>query len=284
MKTALVPGEYVIRPGLAARRFAEAFVALARADDRKAQVSASVSRKALDALSKTYQDQISKYWEDANKEALRLLVLVMQNNPMKSRDQILRRPDVRAVLREPYVEAAAKSEELLHKAWDEAEKLSVRHAKAEFKILDTGWQGHTLDPALRDALVADLHANAKAMRGRYREALRDREKAAQRLQGVANDGARRARYSIQAAVWGVAAQVRDSACAAAGLNKMWVAVLDDRTCAHCKALHGRVIGPGAQFPADAGGTSLGVYQGVLIGPPRHPNCRCVLVPTKLRKS
>lgn len=266
------------------REFAEAFVALAAAPINQPQLSAAVARKALDGLSQSYQQQIAQYWEDANKEALRLLVLVMQNNPKKTRDQILSRVDVQAVLREPYVLAAAKSEELLHKAWGEAETLAVKHAKADFKLLGEDWKGYELDLALRDALVADLHANAKAMRKRYREAMSDPATARDRLTMVAEDGKRRSRYSIQTAVWGVATQVRDTATFKAGLNKMWVAVMDTHTCSHCKALNGMVVGPGDVFPADAGDTVLRVYRDALYGPPRHPNCRCVIVPTKLKKS
>lgn len=278
----LYPGEYVIPPAI--QRFAEAFLALANTDDQGAQVSAATARKAMEALSAKYQNQIAAYWDEANKKALRLLILVMENNPQKSRNEILKRPDIRAILRQPYEQAAARSEALLRKAWDQGEQTAVKHTKAELKTLKADWEGHELDLTLRDALIADLHANAKAMRSRYRDALRDRETAAHRLQVVSEDATRRARYSVQAAIWGVATQVRDTAAAAAGLNKIWIAVLDDQTCSHCKALHATVIGPGDQFPADAGATPLGVYQGALLGPPRHPNCRCVLVLTRLQKS
>lgn len=266
--------------------FAEAFVALTNSDDKKAQVSAALARKALDALSKKHQKQIAAYWDAASEEALRLLILVMENNPKKTRDQILKRPDVQAVLRKPYEQAAAKSEELLHKAWADAEVLSVKHAKGEFKLLGADWKGHSLDTALLDALVGDLHKNAKAMRSRYSEALSgDLKGSTDKLRLVATDGSRRARYSAQVAVWGVAAQVRDSAAAAAGLNKMWVAVMDSQTCSHCKALNGMVVGPGEEFPVQIEGAPLlKVYMGVLYGPPRHPNCRCVIVATKLQKS
>lgn len=263
--------------------FAEAFLALARADDKKAQVAAAVARKALDALSKQYQAQVSKYWDDASTEALRLLVAVMANNPHKSKNEILKRPDIQGVLRQPFLEAAAKSEDALKQAWDEAEQLSVKHTKAEFKMLGEPWQGHTLDPSLQASLIKDLHDNAKAMRARFSEALNS-DSVSQRLQGVANDGSRRARYSVQHAVWGAATQVRESAVAAAGLNKVWIAVLDSATCSHCAALHGTVLGPGEEYPANAGDTPLKVYRNTLLGPPRHPNCRCVLVPTKLQKS
>jgi hypothetical protein len=272
----------VARPSSRLTDFAEAFVALANSSGE--EISAAALRKALDALSKQYQSQVVALWEQANAEALRLLVLVMENNPKKSRIQILKRPDVKAVLREPYLEAAQRSEELLREAWDKAEAISVKHAKSDFKGLGADWIEHAVDPSLRDALIADLHRNAKAMRMRYAQAMKDPNSPAVRLKSVADDAKTRARYSVQTGVWGIATQVKDSAAQSAGLNKMWIAVLDDATCTHCKALHGMIIGPGEQFPSDAGANPLGVYLGVLFGPPRHPNCRCVLILTKRKKT
>lgn len=265
--------------------FAEAFVALTSADSKKAQVSAAMSRKATDALSKKHAKQIALFWEEANRDALKLTVLVMQNNPHKTKAQILKRPDVQAVLREPFLEAAAKSETLLRAAWEEAETLAVKHTKAEVKLLGSDWKGYEVDVSLRDALVGDLHRNAEAMRARYIEAMKGSpEDAEKRLKVVASDSTRRARYSLSQAVWGVATQVRDAACALAGLNKMWVAVnggKDPASCQHCKDLHGYIVGPNEHFPIAA---ALRAYLDSLLGPPRHPNCRCVIVLTKLKKS
>lgn len=263
--------------------FAEAFVALANSK-KSVTLSASTTRKALDALSQKHQKTIASYWESANQDALRLLVVVMKNNPKKTAAQILSRADVQEVLRAPYEEAAKKSEDLLKQAWSEAEALSVKHAKAEFGLIGAEWVDHATDTALLDALVKDLHSNAKAMRSRYTEAMKDTSNAKARMEGTAADSIRRARYSLQQAVWGVASQVKDTAAENAGLNKMWVAVMDGNTCSHCKALHGMVIGPGEQFPHDAGDTTLATYKGTLFGPPRHPNCRCVLVATKQKKT
>ncbi|SIS88489.1 phage portal protein [Alicyclobacillus vulcanalis] len=40
----------------------------------------------------------------------------------------------------------------------------------------------------------------------------------------------------------------------------WVAVMDDNTCEHCRAMHGQIVDPKTAKP------------------PMHPNCRCTLVP------
>jgi Phage Mu protein F like protein len=57
----------------------------------------------------------------------------------------------------------------------------------------------------------------------------------------------------------------------------WVSRLDPHTCPWCRMLHGTIVEPGEQFPH---GGVIGrhrppkVYRGVLLGPPRHPRCRC----------
>lgn len=254
-------------------------VALAKTD-KKASVSAALARKSLIELTDKYRVQIEKVWDDANKEALAHLLLVRENNPKKPIEDILKRPDVQSALRAPYEEAAEKAEAILREAWDAAEKDSVQKTKGEFKLLKEDWKGYEVDPSLLESLVEDLHANAKAMRSRYHEAL-TKEKPTD-LKVITNDVRHRAVYSLSTAIWGVSTQVRESAIDKAGLNKMWVAVLDENTCSHCAALHGTVLGPGQQFSAKAGKTKLKVYRGILLGPPRHPNCRCMLVPTRLK--
>lgn len=262
---------------------AHLLVALASSDEKKAFVSAALARKGLSAISEKYQKQVEDLWEAANKEALDHLNIVLQNNPHKSKETILKRSDIQSALRWPYEQAAKKSEKIFRDAWEAGEAEATKKVKGEFKLLKEDWKGHEVDEALLEALIGDLHANAKAMRTRYHEALTsDSPKA--RLGGITRDVRTRASYGASAAVWGVSSQVRDSAIAKAGLRKMWVAVLDSATCSHCKALHGMIIDPGKQFPLDAGRTLLRAYRGELFGPPRHPNCRCQIVPTRLKKT
>lgn len=280
----LKQGEYVATLRQTRELGASLLVALASSDQKKAFLSASLARKGLAAVSDKYTKQVEALWEAANKEALHHLSLVMQNNPKKSVDTILRRLDVQSALRQPYEEAAKASEDILRKAWEAGEAEALKKVKGEFKLLGEDWKGHELDEALLDSLVGDLHANAKAMRQRYREALTKDSTSSvkQRLTILTNDAKTRARYSVSTAVWGVSTQVRESAIDKAGLNKMWVAVLDSHTCTHCANLHGTILKPGEQFSKTAGASKLKVYMGKLLGPPRHPNCRCILVPTLLK--
>lgn len=272
--------------------FESLLVALTNSDQKKAILSAALARKGLTTLSEKYQKQVEAAWDKANKQALAHMNIVLANNPMKDKDALLKRPDVISALEHPYKQAAQISEGIVRAAWLSAEAEVLKKVKGEFKLIKEDWAGHETDTALLDSLVVDLHANAEAMRARVGEALKNpgSKGTEAAMRGVTSDARNRASYSTSTAVWGVATQVRDSAFAAAGLNKMWVATtlpngqFDGAVCSHCKGLHGMVIGPGEQFPANAGAMKLKVYKGKLLGPPRHPSCRCQIVGTKLKKS
>lgn len=268
---------------LLASEVAEQIIALTSSDAKKAVVSAQLARKALGKIEGEYADQIDKLWEDANAKALELLTLIKKNNPNKTADEIFARKDVQLVLKKPFDDAAAKSEALIREAWDKAAVDTEQKVKGEFKLGGHDWKGHELDEGVLDSIVGDLHANAGAMRDRYHDAFD--KGGMENVGGVSRDSRRRAKYSLIVAIWEAANGVRDSAFALAGLNKMWVAVLDDATCSHCRWLHGKVITPGDQFvKVPKGIKPLKVYNDVLFGPPRHPNCRCILVATTLKKS
>ncbi len=245
-------------------------------------MAAALSRKSTQKIADEYQPKIEKLWDAANRDCLKHLTLIMKNNPKKSIEAILKRPDVQEAMLAPYVKAAEKSEALLKEAWAKSEQDAVQKTKSEFALLKEQWKGHEVDTSLLDSLVADLHANAKAMRSRYESALK-KDKSS--IGSVAKGATLRARYSLTVAVWSVAQAVTDSACAAAGLNRMWLARDNGKhpdTCKWCRKLHGKVVGPGEPFPTDK---SLKVYKNLpLMGPPRHPNCRCVCVATKLKKN
>jgi hypothetical protein len=268
-----------VRAGV--REFAELFVALTSSDTKKAEVSAALARKSTEALSNKYQKKAADLWEEANKQALALLLPVLQNNPGKSKSDILARPDVRASMRKPYEQAAVKIEALLREGWAASAKDAEKKVRGEFKLLGEEWAGYDPDPDLLESLVADVHANAKAMRPRLTTAMTSSSSPSSAIRGRAADGRNRAILSTHMAVWGSATQVRESAFAKAGLNKMWLSRLDDQTCTYCKDLHGTVVGPTDSFPVAPG---LKIYQTKLLGPPRHPRCRCVVVGTRLKKT
>lgn len=63
------------------------------------------------------------------------------------------------------------------------------------------------------------------------------------------------------------------------LDKVWVTNFTPTTCPICASLHGTAIPMGMEFPDHdgEGGRHVSVYRD-LQGPPRHPNCRCRVVP------
>lgn len=59
------------------------------------------------------------------------------------------------------------------------------------------------------------------------------------------------------------------------LRKIWLAnFVDNVPCVTCRKLHGEEVGLHEAFPVEAG--EPGVYKD-LLGPPRHPQCKCKLV-------
>lgn len=262
-------------------RAAHLVVALTSSADKASEVAAALSRKFSQALVDKYTPQITALWEKANAEAAEHLNLVVSNNPAKDPEKIIKRPDVQEAMKAPFLEAAKASEALLKKAWAESEKGAVKQAKAEFKLIGAEWKGHESDEALLNDLVGDLYANAKGARTRYEAALRDGATPSQ-IEKCNKGAPVRARYTLSVGVWSIAQLVRETACMLAGINRRWVSRNDANTCKWCKALHGKVVAPGQPFPK---GKGLKTYKNKpLWRPPRHPNCRCVVVPTTLKKN
>ncbi|MFF7335442.1 hypothetical protein [Streptomyces sp. NPDC008150] len=100
----------------------------------------------------------------------------------------------------------------------------------------------------------------------------------------------RARRAVSRITAGVAVAVTAAAANAAlalarhlgpGMRMLWVA--EPGACPACAAYAGRSIPVGGHFP---GGVSLDSTRAVFLtsipGPPRHPHCRCVLIPWHYR--
>lgn len=267
------------------RRF---LIALAKDDSPlNALAQAGALRKILSAIGKQHQPKVLAAWEAANAEALNHLAIVIKNNPAKTMEQILARPDVISALSAPYADAAKTSAGILQQAHDQA-------VEAVQKAVGTTAEP---DAALLKTLTKDLHSNAKAMRSRISKILLGYEKHPKdvkaALKGVTNDAVNRAGMSLTAAVWMPVSHIMHQVSQQQILPKpkkgqkkskkqqpllMWVAIIDNRTCSHCKALHGTTVKPHMPFK-----TSLKIYaeqqmDGGLVGPPAHPNCRCILIP------
>lgn len=255
---------------------ASLILALASNPDKQAEVSAALARKAQESISAKYAARVGALWEEANKDALALLIPVVKNNPGKTPAQIMARPDVLEAVTHPYQQAATASATAIQEASSKAAADTIKRLKAEFKVSGLDWAGAAADDTLVGQFIEDLNRNASVMRERFEAAMQDRETFAAKAQTIAADAARRARYSTSGAVGDTVTATRTDAFANGGLNMMWLSRMDTLTCSVCRGLHGTVIAPGAEFAHGL----LPVYGDFLGGPPRHPNCRCVLVGTK----
>ncbi|MFD8545648.1 hypothetical protein [Streptomyces sp. NPDC059649] len=96
---------------------------------------------------------------------------------------------------------------------------------------------------------------------------------------------RRARRAVARVANAAAVAVTSAAAAGAAavarafgphMLLLWVAEVD--ACPACRAYAGRTTRPGKPFP---GGLTLDprtVFPSPIVGPPRHPHCRCVVIP------
>jgi hypothetical protein len=122
-----------------------------------------------------------------------------------------------------------------------------------------GVQGPDADPA-RKLVVERAIAQAKA-------------RLAQRAQAAAATGVYQGARDAQLAVYREYANTTSRQ----GLAKRWVVTATD-PCGMCEALNGTIVALDAEFDHDATTTDkdLRPVWRNLLGPPRHPNCRCQL--------
>lgn len=200
--------------------------------------------------------EVQDEWQKQAAKAIGHVSVVMENNPGKQMSEILSRPDVLQALNDPFVAAGQFTVEKVIQVWQE--------------------QDGPEDSAYRDSLTADVLRNSLTASARMQQVLYA-GKGKIGMQKVAKDLARRAMLSVRVAEVRAAAERDLLAIAAKSQLKRWVSHLDGNTCSDCRELHGQVLHVLEEFPADAGGNVSRVYRD-LLGPPRHPHCRCRLVP------
>lgn len=205
---------------------------------------------ALGLLQLAKKDAAGQAWAKAFAEATEHVILVAQNNAQKPLKEILLRPDVQEAITHPFSTAGAQTLAEVRKAWGD----------------------HTVGAGDLKATLETVKKNTKATPARLRKAILGgpRDELADRLKKLALDSQLRARYAVDYAQKRSATlQLLDSADE--GATKTWAA--DDPKCSHCKALVGTTVHVDQPFPV---GSKLKTF-GVLLGPPRHPNCNCYLV-------
>ena len=221
------------------------------------------------------------------------------NNPMLSPAEVFARADVQAL----WAQEAAS----LH-SW-----LANRISEGFYKGADLGRSGDAhgvLDEGYLDAVNQDLTNYLATLDSQVRSAVWNAynqidwvpsyaqggtstnvphdtavkrwDTASDSQSAVVTDISRRAHAGISAATHRGYTEGQLSTITDTSMLKMWVANFaqppERGPCLTCIALHGMTIPVTEQFPAEVtyAAKPLGVYRD-LLGPPRHPNCRCKLV-------
>lgn len=266
-------------PRLLAQALSNVLVRL-QADPLQHLISLAASqRQALDTMANLARQAAFSAWMSAGSEARNYVTLILRNNPQRPLEEVLGRVDVQQALLIPFEEAASTAKTAITQVWDGASALGQTHANQLLSALNLPGAEAALPP-LPTSLLHDVDANVATARARFIQAMAADDPAA-RMSAIMADQARRARSSADVAAtrahYQAMEQMLQAAMADQGIliRKMWVTRFGPGTCTTCAKLHGTVRNLGQEFPPDG---SPPVYGGVLHGPPRHPNCRCRIVP------
>lgn len=198
-------------------------------------------------------------WARQAKKSIVYVLKVIAKHPKMTAADIILLPDVQQILHVTFQKAGSYTTSQLLRVWQE--------------------MGGPSQSEYRDQLIADVIRNTVLASARMHQAITqgDLSTVQGRMYRVAADLARRAGYSVRVAEVRARTERDLLKISTLGKRKMWVSRNDDATCSYCKSLHGLIREVTESFPHDAGGTKLRVYRD-LLGPPRHPRCRCKLVP------
>ena len=176
-------------------------------------------------------------------------------------------------------ELAAQANISVDHAWSEGLEIGKKAGNDLLKQAGLLTQDALVDQGLLAELHKDVERNHSEALLRIKTALQagDVEVAHK----VVSDLTRRLKLSSDAAARRASTEAALAQYQAAGARKMWVArLIPNVTCSYCTALHGTIVEWNEDFP---GHPKLKSYHG-LPGPPRHPNCGCVVVPVTTTKA
>ena len=236
------------------------------------------SKKVLasNLAAKELADKAGSWVGMAFQPAVEYILTIGTNNPA---EKVARRPDVKAAIAHTAGAAKAKATEVLQSAWDEGVKAGFAHAQAEAKAHKIKVAEVSLSRAVRRRLQNDLDAiledaQRELLLG-YQRGGEDGLKAAQKRL------AWRASLAVEAAYKHARAEAVDKTFRSKGLYKKWVTT-SSLPCSNCLGLAALEPIPWEdEFPLVLDGIPiLQVYAKNFFGPPRHPNCGCVLVLVK----
>lgn len=232
------------------------------------------------ALMKGPARQALAAWRKAGR-TLQFAVIAAAQKPGMTPSKILRSADVRKALAE-FEKAATKAQAAANRAWSAGRALGAEAAVGQLGTLGLKPVAAPSARAIAPSLLGDINRNARDMRARLVRVLKEEPRptwAAQIARETGKAG-RNVRMSVEAAgTRGVRTSQVEVLKAAGVRRKLWVTRFGSGTCATCASLHGHIapIDGGFRYATTFKGTAPKPYLD-LAGPPRHPNCRCVLVP------
>jgi hypothetical protein len=208
--------------------------------------------------------------------------LILANNPGKTIDQILVRPDVQQVLSYPFqVQALPTISSAVKTAWENGVQVGFEHGNADLAVLgQAAATPSDVDETVLQAILANVEDNATAAHDRLITAMTTAQPGEVQadMTKVLNDLRNRAQLAVDAARSRAATEGRLATYQGKPVQLMWVTAFKPTTCAMCASLHGTVIGLGDTFPVSSSFTDVASAPYVdLNGPPRHPNCGCHVV-------
>jgi hypothetical protein len=261
--------------------------------------------------------QAAKAYQDAGQAFAQHLAAVIKSNPGKTFEEIMGRPDVQGVLHGTLGQAYDQAKARITAAYSAGAKLGHGHAAKEAKVLgtaiakyiETGVPGEYVGKLLDDldktanaaatgfiaraqagfagaAVPKSVAEGGKAVNVPVAHAKARAEAIVAELEAESKALARRAGAGASVAVTRGYNDAKHQAYQQVSHNlgkpvaKVWVCNFGPNTCATCAALHGTIVGLNDSFPTNvtfAAGKPPKVYFD-LRTPPRHPHCRCVLVP------
>lgn len=255
-------------------------VALAASKEQLALTQAQRDGKRIHNLAKRHGSAVASVWDAQLQEALDYVLLVMRNN--KGRGKVVaQRPDVVYAVASAAISSAEQSRGRLNVAWNTGSLLGNAVARRQAKLWGLAKpKPFSPDTALLQSLQTDVEVMAGDVREAMIQAILDEDEEA--LQKAVSKVVLRSRMSGEAAAkFGAQGALSGALESAGGLYKKWMTT-SALPCSHCLTLaaHPAILWS-EEFPhAFDGLPELKVYGGKLMGPPRHPNCACVLVAVK----
>lgn len=254
---------------------------------------------ALVAVEARVQQQIEDDVQQALETIASLLIIAMAVGVVVTGTELLSRRDVHSGSVRAWDSARASTRSVVQAGYDAGGQVALAKARRDMKAV-----GHEVPPELPqlggaiDQILADIDSAYGHAQTDLQNTVRD---AFDGVQGPDADAARKltVRKAVEQAGARLAQRLRAAGATAVyqgssdaqnaiydnfvktnpyiRVRKVWRATASD-PCAMCEALDGTSVDVGMQFDHEAGSDSRDwrpVWRD-LLGPPRHPHCRCQL--------